>query len=133
MTFAGSSNPVIEAVTALLERRGYRVTRSFDLQSARNHHVEHCPCPHHGTEECTCQYVVLLAYPPVAAGVATGPRVFTVHTYGQMTQVALQHDETLDEDERFALVSVLIKAAMLLAPDQPVIENQAGIPIAMAR
>jgi hypothetical protein len=41
---------------------GLRVTRSFDLQSARQalRDPESCPCPHHGTAECTCQYVVLL-------------------------------------------------------------------------
>jgi len=39
-----------------------RVTRSFDLVSARQamRNPEGCPCPHHGTASCSCQYVVLL-------------------------------------------------------------------------
>jgi hypothetical protein len=41
---------------------GLRVTRSFDLLSARQamRNPEGCPCPHHGTASCSCQYVVLL-------------------------------------------------------------------------
>jgi hypothetical protein len=128
LTFAGLANLAIGAITAVLERRGYEVIRSFDLQSALSTQVEHCPCPHHGTEACTCQYVVLLAYPQTT-NVPVPPRVLTVHNYGQLTQVALQHDETLDEDERFALISALVEAALLLSPGQPVIENQAGISI----
>jgi uncharacterized protein (DUF302 family) len=119
---------IIGAITTVLQRRGYQVVRSFDLQSALSSHVEHCPCPHHGSEECTCQYVVLLAYPPTTY-LQMPPRVLTVHSYEQVTQVALQYDETLDEDERFALISALVEAAMLLSPGQPVIENQVRVPL----
>ena len=38
-----------------------RAVQTFDLQSAR-HALEDCPCPHHGTEQCDCQMVVLLVY-----------------------------------------------------------------------
>jgi hypothetical protein len=128
VTFGGFADLAIGAITTVLERRGYQVIRSFDLQSALSYHVEHCPCPHHGSEECTCQYVVLLAYPR-AGNARVPPRVLTAHSYGQLTQVALQYDETLDEDERFALISALVEAALLLSPGQPVIENQARIPV----
>jgi hypothetical protein len=40
---------------------GMQVIRSFDLQTARNAHVD-CECPHHGKDECDCQLVVLLVY-----------------------------------------------------------------------
>lgn len=40
---------------------GMQVERSFDLQTARGAHVG-CTCPHHGTEQCDCQIVVLLVY-----------------------------------------------------------------------
>jgi hypothetical protein len=123
VTFAGLTDPAIGAITTVLERRGYRVVRSFDLQSALKYQVEHCPCPHHGTDQCTCQYVVLLAYPPATNG-RGAPRVLTAHSYDQTTQVALQHDGSLGEDERFELVSALVEAAMLLAPDRLVIEGR---------
>jgi hypothetical protein len=127
VTFSGLTETAVRAITIVLKRRGYRVVRSFDLQSALNYHVEHCPCPHHGTEKCTCQYVVLLAYPAKAQGWVP-PRVFTAHSYDNLTQVALQQDNTLDEEERFALVSAIVEAALLLSPDEPLVETQAGIP-----
>ena len=38
-----------------------RVLQTFDLNTAR-HSLEDCPCPHHGTDACDCQLVVLLVY-----------------------------------------------------------------------
>ena len=38
-----------------------RVVQTFDLHSTR-HALEECPCPHHGTDRCDCQMVVLLVY-----------------------------------------------------------------------
>ena len=123
VTFSGLTETAVRAVTTVLERRGYQVMRSFDLQSALSYHAEHCPCPHHGTENCACQYVVLLAYPPPAKGWAP-PRVFTAHAYGHVTQVGLHQDSTMGEEERLALVSALVEAALLLSPDDPVVETQ---------
>jgi hypothetical protein len=44
-----------------LEQSGFQLVRTFDLQAARLAHLD-CPCPHHGTAQCTCQMVVLLVY-----------------------------------------------------------------------
>ena len=44
-----------------LARAGFRVVPTFDLQIARSAQHE-CTCPHHGTDECSCQLVVLLVY-----------------------------------------------------------------------
>lgn len=44
-----------------LEDSGLQVVRSFDLRVARSVHAN-CACPHHGTEQCDCQMVVLLIY-----------------------------------------------------------------------
>jgi hypothetical protein len=38
-----------------------RVVQTFDLTTARQALGE-CPCPHHGTEQCDCEMVVLLIY-----------------------------------------------------------------------
>src|SRR5512146_3259502 len=40
---------------------GLRIVQTFDLQVARLAHPD-CPCPHHGTDECNCQMVILLVY-----------------------------------------------------------------------
>ena len=44
-----------------LTNAGFRVVQTFDLQVARLAHPD-CSCPHHGTDECNCQMVVLLVY-----------------------------------------------------------------------
>ena len=44
-----------------LELAGLQSIRTFDLQAARLAHSD-CPCPHHGTEQCSCQMIVLLIY-----------------------------------------------------------------------
>ena len=54
---------VVEKVKDKLERRGIRVVPTFNLQVARESQV-FCGCPHHGTSQCDCQYMVLLAYGP---------------------------------------------------------------------
>ncbi len=52
---------VMRRLTALLEREGLRVYRSFDLQAALSRLPE-CGCPYHGQATCTCQYAVWLVY-----------------------------------------------------------------------
>jgi hypothetical protein len=47
--------------TRRMEQAGYLIVRTFDLQGPRLAHFD-CPCPHHGTEKCDCQMVVLLVY-----------------------------------------------------------------------
>ncbi len=51
----------IDWVVRQIRNTGLKVVRTFDLQAARHDHAG-CPCPHHGTEQCDCQMVVLLVY-----------------------------------------------------------------------
>lgn len=51
----------IEWFTEHVDHTGLQVVRTFDLQAARHENLD-CPCPHHGTEQCDCQMVVLLVY-----------------------------------------------------------------------
>lgn len=48
-------------VNLQLTSAGFRVVRTFDLQTARLAHLD-CTCPNHGTENCNCQMIVLLVY-----------------------------------------------------------------------
>ena len=42
-------------------KAGLRSVQTFDLHTART--ASHsCECPHHGTDQCDCQMVVLLVY-----------------------------------------------------------------------
>lgn len=63
-TFLILEQPCEEAMTWVVRQcseAGLQVLRTFDLRVARLAHTE-CPCPHHGTEQCDCQMVVLLVY-----------------------------------------------------------------------
>jgi len=51
----------IDWVARQIGRAGLQVMRTFDLSVARHTHAS-CPCPHHGTEQCDCQMVVLMVY-----------------------------------------------------------------------
>ena len=44
-----------------ISKAGLQAMRTFDLQVARSDPAD-CPCPHHGTDQCNCQMIVLLVY-----------------------------------------------------------------------
>ena len=56
-----------------LTHAGLRVIPTFDLQIARLGHSD-CPCPNHGTEQCSCQLVILLVYDE-----REGPATLVIH------------------------------------------------------
>lgn len=85
----------IEQLDALLGDMDCRFVKSFDLQLARQglQDPASCPCPHHGTAECTCQYLVYLVY----AG-PFKPLTVVVHGYDNQTEVTMEpgpDDDTL--------------------------------------
>lgn len=45
-----------------IQHAAMKVIRTFDLQAARHDQTD-CTCPHHGSQECDCQMIVLLVYP----------------------------------------------------------------------
>ena len=79
-----------------LEDVGLIAVQSFDLQSARESLLdpELCPCPYHGTSQCTCQYIVYIVrqegQPPIS---------LEVHGYDDRTNVSLAppSDGIIDE------------------------------------
>ncbi|HID54449.1 MAG TPA: hypothetical protein EYP41_20725 [Anaerolineae bacterium] len=48
----------VTEITEALENAGLRVMPSFDSRLA----ASPATCPHHGTEQCDCQVVILLVY-----------------------------------------------------------------------
>jgi hypothetical protein len=55
------SNEVMDWVEQRLVEAKLRSVQTFNLHEARTG-SSHCTCPHHGTEACDCQMVVLLVY-----------------------------------------------------------------------
>ena len=114
------SEQVIPELVADLEQRGLRVMITFDLQLARASQVD-CRCPHHGTEECTCQYAVLLVYDRMRErGVY---RTLTLHGRDGEVWLSLLQSPTLPADVRLAyealgkeLLELLLKLAGTARP-----------------
>lgn len=69
MAVEGDCDRILREIARRLRSAGYPAERTFDLRAARAVQTD-CPCPHHGTAQCDCQMVVLLAYidsgPPVS-------------------------------------------------------------------
>lgn len=89
----------------LLSGAGLQVVRSFDLRSARMAHAE-CTCPHHGTAECTCQFVVLLIY-----GQRGAPVTLVAHGHDGQTWLSL-----VDTPQQPADMKLAAKIAQALSP-----------------
>ena len=97
-----------EQVQALVDQQltsaGFRVVQTFDLQVARLAHPD-CPCPHHGTDDCNCQMVILLVY-----GKNDNPVTLIVHGQDSRTWLSLANptgqraDQRLEVDIRRVLV-----------------------------
>jgi hypothetical protein len=96
------SQTVIEQTIQRLELAGLQVLRSFDLQVARAAHVG-CTCPHHGTDQCDCQMVVLLVY-----GRDGPPVTLVMHGHDGQTQLALV--DTPEPRPAVHLVNAIVRA-----------------------
>ncbi|CAG0934934.1 hypothetical protein TFLX_03755 [Thermoflexales bacterium] len=89
LSLVSSCEQTIAILISIIAPHGIRLERSFDLRNAL-HDQSGCACPHHGTVQCTCQYVVLLAY---EEAVNTPPAVLTVHECDGITRVRLAASE----------------------------------------
>ena len=76
-------NQVLVWVSQQLTSASFRVVQTFDLQVARLAHPD-CPCPHHGTNACNCQMVVLLVY-----GKQDNPATLVIHGQDGRSWVSL--------------------------------------------
>ena len=96
-----------EAAVAQIIRRlkteGLQVIRSFDLKTARMAHTE-CTCPHHGTELCDCQMIVLLVYEGTGQPVTIVAHTMVAHDLVAHTNVA--HDSVAHDFEGETHISI---------------------------
>ncbi len=96
LTLDRTCDEAVEWVSEQVCATGLSVVRTFDLQVAR-HAQTACPCPHHGSEQCDCQMVVLLVYQG-----AHPPLAIIAHGYNHQTWLTIvdtpqQHpDQHLD-------------------------------------
>ena len=90
-----------------LTQAGLRVVPTFDLQIARLAHPE-CECPNHGTEQCSCQMVILLVY-----GKQEDPATLVIHGQDGKTWISMatpietRSRQTLESSVRHMLVHLL--------------------------
>lgn len=105
MTLTYPFPDVLSWTTRQLSKLGLQVEQTFDLQVARLSHVG-CPCPHHGTDQCSCQMVVLLI-----RGENKDPLTLILHGNDGQTNISIVNytgkrpDTNLHEAIRLALIS----------------------------
>jgi hypothetical protein len=111
LLFDCNGETAAQAASQALLRQGLRVVRSFDLHSALATHAD-CECPHHGTEQCTCQFVVLLVYGDPPTGQERAPVVVTAHSRDSQAEVQIVQDANRHPDFRLAeqVMSALFEA-----------------------
>jgi hypothetical protein len=111
------SSDVLQILLDELAQRDLQVMRSFDLQSAREFlkDPEDCPCAYHGTELCTCQYVILLI-----SKKDRPPATLVVHGHDDWTHISLAPQD--DNSIAYADTTMHIRSA-LSALEQAVIHN----------
>lgn len=111
-----NGDDAVKTITEALSAHGFYILRSFDLRSALTVSEVGCECPHHGTEKCDCQFVVLLIY-----GDAAEPLTLTTHSHNHQTRVQIVRDATTNPDPRFVekVMAVLLEASLGISlPDR---------------
>ena len=103
--FLSLNSPSDQSLVWLKDRlatANLRVLQTFDLNTAR-HSLEDCPCPHHGTDACDCQMVVLLVY-------ANGAEPATLILHGKDGQTWLSLVEHPDQQPTKEIIRAITKA-----------------------
>ena len=120
--FDCDSEMATQTATQSLAKLGLRVVRSFDLRSALATHAG-CECPHHGSEQCTCQFLVLLVYGPAGA-----PVVVSAHSRDGQAELQIVQDANTYPDAGLAdqVMSALVEAALSVQGDP---NRAGGIPV----
>ncbi len=105
----------VQWLTERLRQAGLQVVQTFDFQAARAAQGQ-CSCPHHGTEQCDCQMVVLLVYEN-----GNPPASLVAHGRDGQTWFTLVEAPQPGPDERFeaAILDVLAPHIFALKLEGP--------------
>ena len=114
LSIVQSYDEALAWVTLRLSSAGLRVMRTFDLQAARHTHTD-CPCPHHGTEQCDCQMVVLLVY-----GGDSRPISMVAHSFDGRTWFSLVDTPQQRADPRLEAAILQALSSQSMAPSTQV-------------
>lgn len=87
LTVDQTCNSALQWANQRLLEAGLCTVQTFDLQDARAGSHD-CWCPHHGTEQCDCQMVILLVY-------GNGNKPITLILHGNDGKTRLSLDNTL--------------------------------------
>lgn len=82
-----------DVVVRMLSLAGLRAVRSFDLRSAAALAPD-CTCPHHGTTECDCQYMVFLIYGGQQTMATLAVHGHSGHSWVEVTDRPIEHRDT---------------------------------------
>lgn len=101
LTVSRNCDQTLHWVIQQLHETGLRSVQTFDLHTARAA-LHECECPHHGTDQCDCQMVVLLVY-----GKTEAPATLVMHGNDGITWLSItassNSNRDLDEQIRRAL------------------------------
>lgn len=113
LLFNCNGETAAQAATQILIRQGLRVVRSFDLHAALATHAD-CECPHHGTERCSCKFVVLLIYGAPSTSIRLAPVVVTTHSRDGQAEVEIVQDANTQSEPWLAeqVTAGLFEAAL---------------------
>jgi hypothetical protein len=89
-----SCDQALQLTKKQLTQAGLRPVQTFDLHAARLG-PHNCACPHHGTEECDCQMIVLLVY-----GEATEPATLILHGSDGQTWISVTDNPLQRTDKK---------------------------------
>jgi hypothetical protein len=105
---------VVGHLTDSLTERGLDVHLSFDLQSARRElaNPEGCPCPYHGTVDCSCQYIVVLAGRP-----GLRPVSIVAHGHEDQTRISLDPGNSDPADQATIEAVGAVLSSLVSRPD----------------
>ena len=95
----------IDLMMQQIRSLGFQVSTTFDLQEARHSHVN-CACPHHGTQQCDCQLVILLIY-------GNGPRPATLIAHGQEGKTWFSFGDSFPQHSSQHLETLLLRTLRL--------------------
>src|SRR4030042_2278756 len=107
LTLDQPCDDAVDWVVSNVNKVGLSVIRTFDLQVAKDAQIA-CPCPHHGTDLCDCQMVVLLVY----AGNLV-PVTLIAHGYNHQTWFSVVDTPQQRADPRVEIIIRQIAAQAL--------------------
>ena len=105
---ACSCDDALQWTKQRLSQADLHAMQTFDLHSARLT-LQDCPCPHHGTNECDCQMIVLLVY-----GNAMEPATLILHGNDQQTWISIAENPNQRTDGK--MISAIQEALEVKAP-----------------